>query len=479
MSETSKRFLVETEVPLGLIRGLWTFLRQFYTHGYVLPPPWHFASIEEKVGGGFSLVLEEPLKGWQIVLEAVSEKPIQVTLAQNDPLIPQEVIDRIEEDFVIAIQIFEDEVRRTTLFFAWIEGAEPIAERTPTKRRGSLNRLFASNMLLINVIFLAASILLWPIFGSFAPMVMIVAQFLFLFYSDKVVTMFGDWKVTQDNPNVHILEYYLPREEYWGFQKRFGARLMKMKEEIYASTRATGKEITCESAQEVFSKYGISCTPESMSVKMVDLYGLLKKASESFGLLIPRVVVSNTMMPNAAAVGLSPNRGVVLITTGLFVRLKEQEVLTIIGHELSHLRARDSLTLFALITSEYLARVYYLWQLPVIGVFILFFPYLYLMFAMGAIYFIAKFLEARADLESAIEIGQPSILAEALRKIGYRRITFERVPSYRLRSWIGLDPHPPVSFRIERLEKLQTPIKVRHPLIQSIKDVIGGLRGSL
>jgi heat shock protein HtpX len=45
--------------------------------------------------------------------------------------------------------------------------------------------------------------------------------------------------------------------------------------------------------------------------------------------------------------------------------------------------------------SEYLLRLYVF--LP----FIVFSPLLYLMTAMGVIYFVAKFFEARADLESA------------------------------------------------------------------------------
>ncbi len=98
---------------------------------------------------------------------------------------------------------------------------------------------------------------------------------------------------------------------------------------------------------------------------------------------------------------------------------------------------------------------------------------------MGVVYFIAKFFETRADLESSIRIGQPQVLAEALRKIGFRKLQYERMPTYKIQSWIQLDPHPPIYFRVDRLEKMKTPVKVRNTLIQSAQDVINGFKDAL
>jgi heat shock protein HtpX len=105
---------------------------------------------------------------------------------------------------------------------------------------------------------------------------------------------------------------------------------------------------------------------------------------------------------------------------------------------------------------------------------VFFFQLIYFPVVMGAIYLIGKFLEARADLESAIKIGQPKVLAEALRKIGFRRLKFERMPAYRATMWMAWDPHPPTYFRIERLEKMGTPVDERNPMLRSIKDVVNG-----
>lgn len=98
---------------------------------------------------------------------------------------------------------------------------------------------------------------------------------------------------------------------------------------------------------------------------------------------------------------------------------------------------------------------------------------------MTLIYFVAKFFEARADLISAIMVGQPLTLAESLEKIGFKRLLFERLPSYRIQEWISFDAHPPIYFRISRLRKLKDAGKIKHLLYQSAKDVTKGFVDSL
>jgi len=205
-----------------------------------------------------------------------------------------------------------------------------------------------------------------------------------------------------------------------------------------------------------------------MSTKTVNVYDIVKRAAERFELPVPKIVIANTILANAAASGPSPSRGIVLITSGLLVQLEDDEIFSVVGHEFSHLKGRDPVVLFVLTAAEYLLRFYVF--LP----YLFFFGYFYLFFALGAVYFVAKFFEARADLEAAVKIGQPKVLAEALRKIGFRKLQFERMPSYKIQGWIGWDPHPPIYFRVARLEKLDTAENVRHLMIQSIKDNIRG-----
>ena len=101
------------------------------------------------------------------------------------------------------------------------------------------------------------------------------------------------------------------------------------------------------------------------------------------------------------------------------------------------------------------------------------------MLALFLVYFFGKFLEFRADLDSAKIIGQPKVMAEALRKIAFRRLfpLEKREPEFkgrRRREWLMLDPHPPAYFRIKRLEEIEAPEKIRHTFWRSVKENIRG-----
>jgi heat shock protein HtpX len=140
---------------------------------------------------------------------------------------------------------------------------------------------------------------------------------------------------------------------------------------------------------------------------------------------------------------------------------------------MGHLSGRDPIILFSIISLEFILRFSLL--LPLVSIS----PILYLIVALGVIFFIAKFFETRADLLSAMKIGQPRVLAEALRKIGYQRLHAERISPSRFPSWVNFDPHPPIYFRIDRLERMKTPLKVKDPLLRSAKDVVQGFKRSL
>ena len=199
----------------------------------------------------------------------------------------------------------------------------------------------------------------------------------------------------------------------------------------------------------------------------------MKKVADRFGYKVPKIVISNTMVPNAAASGPSPSRGIVLITTGLLVQLEEPEVVSVLGHEFGHLKGRDPLILFGLLSAEFLFRFYVSTSLCSRSYSRSFLFFVYFFAVMTLIFFIAKFFEARADLTSAIMMGQPKVMARSLEKIGFHRLLFERTPSFRLQEWVGLDSHPPIYFRVNRLENLGDE-KIKHPLLQSIKDVVRG-----
>ena len=422
MSEQAFSFSIETEVT----PAHYDELAKYIFENYITPMARakNFTNISQAFEEGTNVlgftVLD--LEGkWHIDVSVKTGKTIQVTMQPNNASVPKTVFKRIKEDLIIAIQYFEEAVRRSTLYFAWVEGKPVVVEKSPLRRARVLERIFFGNILFLFVLMIAISLILFIFLEVYiAALVLVVGQILLVLFGDRLIGAMAEWSITEKNPTVHILQYHLPPQELAQFREKFPReKLLQIKKDIYDQTLAVGKPIACETARDVMSKYGLECQPENMGTKRINVFQLVKKATEKFGLPMPKVGISNTMVANAAASGPSPKRGIVLITTGLLVQLEENEILTVLGHELSHLKSRDPIVLLGLVTTEYLFRIFVL--LTYFPIFLTYFGFIYVIGILGLIYFVAKFFEARADLESAIKIQNPRVLAEALRKIGFRR----------------------------------------------------------
>ncbi len=475
---------ISTELPYGFMKKLFDFIYK----QYLIPQKKRFASLQRETRNGIPflsyLILDS--QGEQLLkVEVEGTLPIEVKITPIGTVVTETVLEEAKQDVVIAVQIFEEYARKSTVYFAWREG-ENIVPETLKKQEKSFRRLFLETQILFFVVFITlgtlvflALTILFPEAIWIAPIVLISVQFIFVFYSANFIARTADWHITKTNPAIHILKYNLPITEHEDPRQALKRdQVLAIKKEIYNEILAKSGKIDCAEAQKVFGKHGIKCRPENLTAKKVNVYELVKKVADKFNFSVPKIVVSNTMVPNAAASGPSPSRGVVLITTGLLVQLEEEEVISVLGHEFGHLKGRDPLLLYGLTSAEFLFRFYVLFPIfPFIFSSFLFFIYFW--FVMAVIFFIAKFFEARADLTSAIKMGKPEVLANALEKIGFQRLLYERTPSFRIQEWVGLDPHPPIYFRVNRLENLESPEKIKYPLIQSIKDVFSGFREAL
>lgn len=361
----------------------------------------------------------------------------------------EEKITEIEEDLFIVVRYFEDSLKKYTLCFSWVEGQEIIPEKPPTRKEESKG--IFGNIILIYILFFGINIVLFLLLGFYAVIFIILLQFLILLFSGYLYRWIGDWIITPKNPYVHILKYQLSEDEYKEFEKKFGKEaIVDIKKEIYNKTLGAGKPLKPEIGEKILKKYGFRCTPLYETSKTINVYEIVKKAAEKFKIPIPKIVVSNTMVANAAATGPNTKHGLIIITTGLLAQLEHDEILSVIGHELGHLVGKDPLVLLVIVSTEFVLRLTVLLPIVMIS------PLLYIFIAMAMIFFIAKFFEAKADLLSAIYIGKPKSLAQALRKIGYQRLALEREPHNKIFDWLKWDPHPPLYFRIKRLESLKT-----------------------
>ena len=474
MSEKALEYTIDTELSTGNLEFLPEYLRRHYLLQHKKYRTFKDIQITEDGEHYLLYRVLVPETNEYVNVTVDAKAPIRVTMKPSDPKISTAFLDQLYEDLFLIVQLFEEEIRKTTLYLAFLPGEAITPEKEKT---GLLARIFTDSMLPLYIILMPLTFFFFYIFGWYAPLIFISLSLLLMLFSGRLIARSGDWKITESQPEIHLLQYHFSPDEFEEFRKNHSKEIPNIRKSIYEATLAADKPITCETAGRIFADYGIACDVDDFSVKKVNLFQIVEKAAKAFNLPQPEIVVANTIIPNAAAAGPSARVGTVLVTTGIMTQLEEDELASVVGHEMGHLKNHDPIVMFLLSSAEFLLRFYVFW--PYLFFLGIISYWLYFVAAIGLVYLFGKFLEERADLDSAKMLGQPKAMAEALRKIAFRRLfpLYKREPAfrgYRRSEWLRLDPHPPAYFRIAQLEELQKPGQIRHTLLKSIEDSLKG-----
>jgi len=389
---------------------------------------------------------------------------------------------QLENVLLMVVQFFEEQARTSTLYIAFLPGSPRTAR---LGRSFSLFRaIFSGNMMTLFLLSIVIGVFILSImsllgYGDYAPYVLIALLLSLVLSAGKLSSLRSPWKITSSTREVVIVQHQVPEGMLALYVGEFRDKIAAAKQRTYEMLKDRPADASREKVADVFKDAGLPAKPEDFLVKRVDVLGIVERVARKYDMPVPAIVVSQDARPNAAATGFTKRLATVIVTMGLLVQLEEEEVEVVIGHELSHLRSGDPIILFSLIVAEYLVRVKFLWPIMII------IPGFWLLYIVGVfwcIFFFGKFLESRADLEAALVMRKPKVMAESLKKIGFRRLVlterFLEPGGSRLGEWVRFDPHPPLYFRIQRLESLDLENPPRHPFLSSVRAVLSGFVSS-
>ena len=213
-----------------------------------------------------------------------------------------------------------------------------------------------------------------------------------------------------------------------------------------------------------------------------ELYGIVAELTSKASLPMPKVYIMENDAPNAFATGRNPEHAAVAVTTGIMRILSKDELMGVIGHELSHIRHRD--ILISTIAATFAGAITMLARMAQWGamfggmrssddeeggrgnfLFVLIFSIVGSIAAMLIQMAISRSREYLAD-EGGAHLAHPLSLARALGKL---EVASQRIP-------MGANPstahmfivnplrgggvlslfstHPPIEERIARLEEM-------------------------
>ncbi len=231
-------YTIETEIPSNYRSKLLDFIYQ----KYILPQEKRFTNILRTQVDGYpslSFTTLDPNGRQDLKVKIKTSEPINVEIVLLEETVSEKRISQMKEDIIISIELFEEQIRKSTIYFAWREGEEIVPERIHGKESKLTNRMFLETQILFFMVFIALSMVLFVILNWLTPIVLMAIQFVFVFYSNRIIAKSGDWRITEKNSKIHLLEYHTPLEDHNEFKRLYsGNKLVELKREVYEQTIA-------------------------------------------------------------------------------------------------------------------------------------------------------------------------------------------------------------------------------------------------
>jgi len=268
--KTKFEYTIDTEFSIGNLKFLPEYIQRYYLIRHGKYREFRNTRIVSENGKNYiSYHVLVPKTDQYVGITVDVSIPIEVTMELSDPSIPKSFLDQLYEDLFLIVQLFEEEIRKTTLYLAFLPGEKIVPEK---ERAGMSTRIFTDSMLPLFLLLISLTFVFFWIVGGYAPLIFVVLSFTLVLFSGKLIARGANWKITEDQPEIYLLQYHLMPDKFNEFRKRYTGRIPEIRKEIYDASFAAGKPIDCETAGKVFTKYGIDCESKDFTIKKVNLY---------------------------------------------------------------------------------------------------------------------------------------------------------------------------------------------------------------
>ena len=139
-------YRITPEVPPSYYEKLFDFI---YSQ-YLLTQKQRFTNITRETtsqGDKLSYIVTDTQGKQLLAVEVKSGTPFELKINPIEPSVSQTAIEEAKQDALMAMQIFAQNARSATVYFAWREGEEIVPEAY-TKPEKSFNRFFIETQIL-------------------------------------------------------------------------------------------------------------------------------------------------------------------------------------------------------------------------------------------------------------------------------------------------------------------------------------------
>lgn len=148
-------YTIDTEISRGNVQFLPEFLRRHYLlkhKKYRSFKNVELAIKNERYYLSYRVLIPDKRQYVDVLVDA--NTPIRVTMKPSDSSLPMTFLNQLNEDLFLMVQLFEEEIRKTTLYFAFMPGEKAVPELEKT---GWIARIFTDSMLALYSVLMAVT----------------------------------------------------------------------------------------------------------------------------------------------------------------------------------------------------------------------------------------------------------------------------------------------------------------------------------